>query len=81
MPVGALTDATELADLLTAAVARDVTTPAGPLSASVGIALFGDLTTADDVLSRADDAMYADKRADKQPAPRGLRHLRTSPPA
>ena len=43
MPVGALGEATELAELLGAAIRADVPTPAGPLSASVGIALFGDL--------------------------------------
>jgi diguanylate cyclase (GGDEF)-like protein/PAS domain S-box-containing protein len=76
MPVGGAIEAAELADVLTAAVNRDVTTPAGPLTASVGIALFGDLTTPDEVLSRADDAMYADKRADKLSTPRALRRLR-----
>jgi diguanylate cyclase (GGDEF)-like protein/PAS domain S-box-containing protein len=72
MPVGGVGEATELADLLLAAVRADVPTPLGPLSASVGIALFGDLTTADDVLSRADDAMYAQKRGDSPT----VRHLR-----
>jgi diguanylate cyclase (GGDEF)-like protein/PAS domain S-box-containing protein len=69
MPVGGVEDAKELAGVLAAAIAADVPTPAGPLSASVGIALFGDLTTGDEILSRADDAMYAQKRA-------ALRHLR-----
>jgi diguanylate cyclase (GGDEF)-like protein/PAS domain S-box-containing protein len=73
MPVGGAEEATELAELLGAAIRSEVPTPAGPLSASVGIALFGDLSTADDVLSRADDAMYAQKRAD---AP-AVRHLRS----
>jgi diguanylate cyclase (GGDEF)-like protein/PAS domain S-box-containing protein len=73
MPVGGAAEATELADLLVAAVRSDVPTPAGPLSASVGIALFGDLTTADDVLSRADDAMYAQKRGETPT----VRHLRS----
>ena len=72
MPVGGLTEATDLAELLGAAIHADVPTPAGPLTASVGIALFRDLSTADDVLSRADDAMYAEKRGDG----RAVRHLR-----
>jgi diguanylate cyclase (GGDEF)-like protein/PAS domain S-box-containing protein len=63
MPVGGEPEAKELADLLAAAVHRDVSTPAGPLSASVGIALFGKSSTADEILSRADDAMYAEKRS------------------
>ena len=45
MPVGGVGEATELAELLGAAIRADVPTPAGPLSASVGIALFGDLST------------------------------------
>jgi diguanylate cyclase (GGDEF)-like protein/PAS domain S-box-containing protein len=69
MPVGGIEEATELADDLAAAIAADVPTPAGPLSASVGIALFGDLTTGDEILSRADDAMYAQKRAGAEPPP------------
>jgi diguanylate cyclase (GGDEF)-like protein/PAS domain S-box-containing protein len=72
MPVGGLPDATELADLLAAAVHADVPTPAGPLTTSVGIALFRDLSTADEVLSQADDAMYAQKRGES----RAERHLR-----
>jgi len=72
MPVGGATEAAELADLLARAVHDDVTTPAGPLSASVGIALFEESATPDEILSRADDAMYTDKRA----APRRARHLR-----
>jgi diguanylate cyclase (GGDEF)-like protein/PAS domain S-box-containing protein len=73
MPVGGVGEATELADLLVKAIQDDVPTPSGPLSASVGIALFNDLTTADDVLSRADDAMYAQKRGETPT----VRHLRS----
>ena len=73
MPVGGAADAAELAELLVDAVCREVPSPAGPIHASVGIAVFTDLTTPDEILSRADDAMYADKRA----AARPLRHLRS----
>jgi diguanylate cyclase (GGDEF)-like protein/PAS domain S-box-containing protein len=73
MPVGAASEAAELADLLAAAVHSEVPTPAGPLNASVGIALFEESTTPDEILSRADDAMYADKRT----TPRPERHLRS----
>jgi len=73
MPVGGVEDATELAELLAGAIRSDVPTPAGPLSASVGIALFGDLSTADQVLSRADDAMYGQKRGETS----AVRHLRS----
>jgi diguanylate cyclase (GGDEF)-like protein/PAS domain S-box-containing protein len=72
MPVGGSAEAAELADLLATAVRRDVTTPAGPLDASVGIALFEESGTPDEILSRADDAMYTDKRAASQ----RQRHLR-----
>ena len=75
MPVGGVAEATELAELLVAAIRADVTTPAGPLSASVGIALFGDLSTPDEVLSRADDAMYAEKRGSGRPSARHLRSV------
>jgi len=61
MPVGGTARARELANLLAAAVRSDVTTPAGRLSASVGIAVLDDSSTTDDLLSRADDAMYAEK--------------------
>jgi len=73
MPVGGASEARELADLLAAAVRRDVPTAAGPLSASVGIALLEESSTADEILSRADDAMYAEKRT----AGRAARHLRS----
>lgn len=73
MPVGGARRARELASLLVAAMRSEVTTPAGPLSASVGIALFEESSTTDEILSRADDAMYADKRATR-PA---VRHLRS----
>jgi GGDEF domain-containing protein len=54
-------------------VRREVATPAGSLDASVGYALFEDATTSsDEVLSRADDAMYADKAVS-----RPIRHLRS----
>jgi GGDEF domain-containing protein len=66
-------DPDALADLLEAAVHRDVPTPAGPLRASVGIAVFEESTTADEILSRADDAMYADKGEAGRPG----RHLRS----
>jgi diguanylate cyclase (GGDEF)-like protein/PAS domain S-box-containing protein len=72
MPVGGESEAAELADLLATAIHRDVPTPIGPLDASVGIALFDESTTADEILSRADDAMYADKRGPR----RGMGHLR-----
>jgi diguanylate cyclase (GGDEF)-like protein/PAS domain S-box-containing protein len=62
MPHGGAPEAAELANLLVTAVSREVVTPAGRLDASVGYALFEDATSSsDEVLSRADDAMYADK--------------------
>ena len=74
MPHGGAPEAAELANLMVTSVNRDVTTPAGPLDASVGYALFEDATTSsDEVLSRADDAMYADKAAGSRPR----RHLRS----
>jgi diguanylate cyclase (GGDEF)-like protein/PAS domain S-box-containing protein len=73
MPVGGDAEAAELADLLAAALNHDVPAPTGPLHASVGIALFEESTTADEILSRADDAMYADKRNPDGGAP----HLRS----
>jgi diguanylate cyclase (GGDEF)-like protein/PAS domain S-box-containing protein len=74
MPHGGAAEAAELANLLVNAIRREVSTPAGPLDASVGYALFEDATTSsDEVLSRADDAMYADKAQDD----RQMRHLRS----
>ena len=73
MPVGGATRARELAKLLSSAVHSDVGTPAGPLSASVGIAVLDESSTPDDLLSRADDAMYAEKRAPRA----AVRHLRS----
>ena len=72
MPVGGADEAAELAGLLAEAICREVPSPAGPLYASVGIALFTESTTPDEILSEADDAMYADKRAARRP----MRHLR-----
>jgi diguanylate cyclase (GGDEF)-like protein/PAS domain S-box-containing protein len=74
MPVGGETEAAELAEVLTAAVHREVQSPAGPLYASVGYAVFDESTTSDEILSRADDAMYADKGA-AHPHPRHLRSV------
>jgi diguanylate cyclase (GGDEF)-like protein/PAS domain S-box-containing protein len=74
MPHGGAPEAAELANLMVNAVRHDVATPAGPLDASVGWTLFEATTTSsDEVLSRADDAMYADK-AD---GGRSARHLRS----
>jgi diguanylate cyclase (GGDEF)-like protein/PAS domain S-box-containing protein len=74
MPHGGAAEAAELANLVVNAVRREVSTPAGPLDASVGYALFEDATaSSDEVLSRADDAMYADKADGSGPA----RHLRS----
>jgi diguanylate cyclase (GGDEF)-like protein/PAS domain S-box-containing protein len=74
MPRGGAAEAAELANLVVNTVRREVSTPAGPLDASVGYALFEDATTSsDEVLSRADDAMYADKADSGRP----MRHLRS----
>jgi diguanylate cyclase (GGDEF)-like protein/PAS domain S-box-containing protein len=74
MPHGGSAEAAELANLVVNAISREVSTPAGPLDASVGYALFEDATiNSDDVLSRADDAMYADKAEGGRP----MRHLRS----
>jgi diguanylate cyclase (GGDEF)-like protein/PAS domain S-box-containing protein len=74
MPHGGAAEAAELANLVVNAVRREVETPAGTLDASVGYTLFEDATTSsDEVLSRADDAMYADKAEGGRPA----RHLRS----
>jgi diguanylate cyclase (GGDEF)-like protein/PAS domain S-box-containing protein len=74
MPHGGAAEAAELANLMVTSVHSEVMTPAGPLDASVGYALFEDATTSSDqVLSRADDAMYADKAAVRRP----MRHLRS----
>jgi diguanylate cyclase (GGDEF)-like protein/PAS domain S-box-containing protein len=74
MPHGGVAEAAELANLVVNAVRHDVSTPAGPLDASVGWALFEDaMTSSDEVLSRADDAMYADKAGGGRP----MRHLRS----
>jgi diguanylate cyclase (GGDEF)-like protein/PAS domain S-box-containing protein len=75
MPHGGAAEAAELANLMVNAVQREVSTPAGPLGASVGYALFeGATTSSDEVLSRADDAMYADK-AEGARASRRLRSV------
>jgi diguanylate cyclase (GGDEF)-like protein/PAS domain S-box-containing protein len=74
MPHGGAPEAAELANLVVNAVRGDVATPAGALDASVGWALFEAATTSsDEVLSRADDAMYADKAN----GGRSKRHLRS----
>ena len=74
MPHGGAAEAAELANLVVNAVRREVSTPAGALDASVGYALFEDATTSsDEVLSRADDAMYADKSLRGRPT----RHRRS----
>lgn len=74
VPHGGAPEAAELANLVVNAVRRDVATPAGPLDASVGWALFEAATTSsDEVLSRADVAMYADKAN----GGRRARHLRS----
>jgi diguanylate cyclase (GGDEF)-like protein/PAS domain S-box-containing protein len=70
MPRGGSAEAAELAGMLAAAVSREVSTPAGPLHASVGFAVFGGNTTSDEVLSQADDAMYSDKARGAPTEPR-----------
>jgi diguanylate cyclase (GGDEF)-like protein len=72
MPHGGAEEAAELAEVLAAAVCREVPSPAGPQDVSAGFAVFGERTTADEVLSRADDAMYADKARAHT-----VRHLRS----
>jgi diguanylate cyclase (GGDEF)-like protein/PAS domain S-box-containing protein len=74
MPHGGAPDVAELANLVVNSIRHEVSTPAGPLDASVGYALFEDArSSSDELLSRADDAMYADK-ADPG---RRARHLRS----
>jgi len=72
MPVGGAPRARELAGLLATAVRTDVATPAGRLSASVGIAVLDESSTPDELLSSADDAMYAMKGSKRAV----VRHLR-----
>jgi diguanylate cyclase (GGDEF)-like protein/PAS domain S-box-containing protein len=73
MPHGDADDAAGLADLLAEAIRTDVSSPQGALGASVGLAIFEETTSSDEVLSRADDAMYADKARRGQ----AVRHLRS----
>jgi diguanylate cyclase (GGDEF)-like protein/PAS domain S-box-containing protein len=73
MPHGAAEEAAGLADLLAGALRTDVVSPHGPLRASVGVAVFEESTTSDEILSRADDAMYAEKNRGE----RAVRHLRS----
>ncbi len=73
MPHGGEAEAAELADVLVDAIHTDVQAPDGPLGASVGFAVFEESTTPDEMLSAADDAMYADKAAGSPPT----RHLRS----
>ena len=61
MPQGGRVEAAELANVLANAVHREVHTPSGPLEVSVGFTVLGEGLTSDEVLSQADDAMYADK--------------------
>ena len=73
MPHGGAAEAGGLAELLAEAIRTDVAAPDGRLDASVGVAVFEESTTSDDVLSRADDAMYADKG----PGTQAVRHRRS----
>jgi diguanylate cyclase (GGDEF)-like protein/PAS domain S-box-containing protein len=73
MPHGGESEAAELADVLVQAIGTDVEAPEGPLGASVGFAVFEESTTPDEMLSAADDAMYADKAHARAP----VRHLRS----
>ena len=73
MPHGGAAEADELAGVLVEAIRAEVETPDGPLGASVGFAVFEQSTTTDEMLSAADDAMYADKARGH----RAARHLRS----
>jgi diguanylate cyclase (GGDEF)-like protein/PAS domain S-box-containing protein len=73
MPHGRAPEAAGLAELLVEAIGSDVAAPSGPLRASVGFAVFEESSTSDGMLSRADDAMYAEKERGG-PA---VRHLRS----
>ena len=73
MPHGGEAEAAELADMVVEAIRTDVKAPEGPLGASVGFAVFEQSTSTDEMLSAADDAMYADKARAREP----VRHLRS----
>ena len=73
MPHGGEAEAAELADVLVEAIRTDVPAPEGPLGASVGFAVFEESASSDEMLSAADDAMYADKSREREP----VRHLRS----
>jgi diguanylate cyclase (GGDEF)-like protein/PAS domain S-box-containing protein len=66
MPHGGDAEAAELSDVLVNAVRAEVSTPAGPIDASAGYAVFDNDASADEMLSRADDAMYAQKAIARQ---------------